>query len=192
MLVGFYTSLLSLITPWIWYRFFRELLQSRLIATGGWDALSDLPSWMAIYGYFMQETLLLPLLGAALYASWRCKRKQDVASFLVMVLLWTLAGLTRGITIPLAAVACTWLWVEQDIKIKKAVYSLIVFAVIIGPLTYRAQQAMHIFAPHGIGHLVSTYSHSGKKAIQISFERQAHIGITGTAPLLLAKCRWNL
>ena len=62
----------------------------------------------------MQETLLLPLLGAALWATWRCRRKRDAASFGIMIFLWIAAGLTRGIAIPMAAVACTWVWLEQD------------------------------------------------------------------------------
>lgn len=171
-LVAFYTCLLALFTPWVWYRFMRELQPNKLLATAGWAGLSILPSWMAIYGYFMQETLLLPMLGASLYASWRCKRKQDVASFVVMVTIWILAGLTRGIAIPMAAVACTWLWLVQDEKIKKAVYSLLVIGLIMGPLTYRAYKTMNIFAPHGIGHLVSIYTHSGNKEININYTRE--------------------
>lgn len=171
-LVAFYTCLLALFTPWIWYRFMRELQPSKLLATAGWAGLSILPSWMAIYGYFMQETLLLPMLGASLYASWRCKRKQDVSSFVVMVTVWILAGLTRGIAIPMAAVACTWLWLAQDEKIKKAAYSLLVIGLIMGPLTYRAYKTMNIFAPHGIGHLVSIYTHSGNKEININYTRE--------------------
>src|SRR5690606_29068722 len=96
-LVAFYTALLSLLMPWIWYRFFRELQPSKIVAVAGWVAIAWLPSWMGIYGYFMQETLMLPLLGAALYATWRCKRKKDLASFLWMVVAWTLAGLTRSV-----------------------------------------------------------------------------------------------
>ncbi|MBB3060469.1 NPCBM/NEW2 domain-containing protein [Microbulbifer rhizosphaerae] len=172
LLVAFYTALLSLLTPWFWYRFLRELQPSRAIALGGWAALSLLPSWIAIYGYFMQETLLLPLLGAALWSSWRCKRKQNLRSFLLMALVWALAGLTRGIAIPLAAVTCTWLWLLQDDKLRKAVYSLLLLALILGPLAYRAYQKMHIFAPHGVGQLVAIYTRSGNKQINMHYRRE--------------------
>ncbi|MFC6633684.1 glycosyltransferase family 39 protein [Microbulbifer taiwanensis] len=171
LLVAFYTSLLSLCTPWIWYRFLRELQPGRLVALGGWAALSLLPSWIAIYGYFMQETLLLPLLGAALYASWRCRRKRTLGSFLLMAFLWALAGLTRGIAIPLAAVTCSWLWLEQEDKLRKAVYSALILTLILGPLAVRSYQQMQLLAPHGIGKLVSIYTRSGKQRINISYER---------------------
>ncbi len=171
-LVAYCTILLSLVTPWVWYRFFRELQGNKTLALAGWAFLSASPSWMAIYGYFMQETLMLPLLGAALWATWRCRRKSSTGSFALMVLLWIAAGLTRGIAIPLAAVACTWLWLAQDQKVKKAIYSSLVLLLIMGPLTYRAYQIVGHFAPHGMGHLNMIYAKSGKKVIEIASSRQ--------------------
>lgn len=172
LLVAFFTALLACLTPWIWYRFARELLPRRLQATAVWAALSLLPSWITIYSYFMQETLLLPLLGAALYASWRCRRKQTLASFLVMVVLWTLAGLTRGIAIPLAAVVTSWLWLSQSQKVAKAGYSLLLLGLLMGPLAYRSYAAMHMVSPHGIGQLVALYLRSGKREIHVHYSRE--------------------
>lgn len=170
-LVAFYTSLLAVVTPWVWYKFFRELQASKSLALLGWAFLSLLPSWMAVYSYFMQETLLLPLLGAALWATWRCRRKSTVASFSLMILLWVAAGLTRGITIPMAAVCCTWLWLAQDQKWHKAVYSSLLLVLIMGPLTYRSYQTVGHFAPHGMGHLAAIYGMSGKKEIVLHTSR---------------------
>lgn len=167
-LVAYFTALLSLAGPWIWYRFFRELQASKTLALAGWAVLSFLPSWIAIYSYFMQETLMLPLLGAALWATWRCRRKADVRSFVLMVFLWVAAGLTRGIAIPLAAVACTWMWLLQDQKWSKALFSSLVLLLIMGPLTYRSYQTVGHFAPHGMGHLNVIYAQSGKKVIEIA------------------------
>lgn len=171
-LVAYCTILLSLAGPWLWYRFFRELQSSKTMALAGWAFLSFLPSWIAIYGYFMQETLMLPLLGAALWATWRCRRKADVRNFVIMVFLWIAVGLTRGIAIPLAAVACTWLWLIQDQKLKKALYSSLILLLIMGPLTYRSYQTVGHFAPHGMGHLNVIYAQSGKKVIEIASQRK--------------------
>ncbi len=171
VLIAFYTSTLAIFNTWVWYRFIRELQSNKLIALGMWALISILPSWMAIYGYFMQETLLLPMLGSALYATWRCRRKRNVSSFLVMVVLWALAGLTRGMVIPLAAVACSWLWIVQKEKLQKSVYSVLILTFILGPLTYRSYQNMGIFAPHGVAGLVQVYNRSGKKQIKIYYDR---------------------
>lgn len=171
-LVAFYTSLLAVLGPWLWYRFFRELQPSRLVAFWGWAALSVLPSWTTIYAYFMQETLLIPMLGAALYATWRCKRKKTTSSFAVAVFLWILAGLTRGICIPLAAVCCTWLWFEHRNKLRYAGAGLAILLLILGPLVYRSYQVVGFFAPHGIGELSFIYAKSGKREIHLSYHRQ--------------------
>ncbi|WP_288130767.1 hypothetical protein [Microbulbifer sp.] len=172
LLVALYTALLACLTPWIWYRFARELLPGRLQATAVWAAISLLPSWITIYGYFMQETLLLPLLGAALWASWRCKRKETVASFVLMAGLWALAGLTRGIAIPLAAVVATWLWLGQPQKTQKAVFSFLLLGVMLGPLAYRSYAVMNMVSPHGIGQLVALYLKSGKREIHVHYIRE--------------------
>lgn len=187
-LVAFYTILLSVLTPWIWYRFLRELQPSKNAALAGWAALSIVPSWISIYGYFMQETLLLPLLGASLYATWRSKRKGTTAAFIAMVALWVVCGLTRGVSIPMAAVACTWLWIAQDKKVEKAAWSLLLLGLIMGPLTYRSFQIMHIFAPHGVGHMNMIYAKSGARSIEMQYEREgARWGYIFQSPAAEAK-----
>lgn len=187
-LVAFYTFLLCALTPWVWYRFLRELQSNKSAAIMGWAIISIIPSWISIYGYFMQETLFLPLLGAALWSTWRCKRKQTPASFLLMISLWIAAGLTRGIAIPMAAVACTWLWLIQPNKLKKAAYSLLLLGLVLGPLTFRSYHIMHIFAPHGIGHMNQIYAKSGARFIEIQYQREgARWGYIFQSPAAEAK-----
>jgi hypothetical protein len=178
-LIAFYTVLLSVLMPWLWYRFFRELQPSRLAAVAGWAAITWMPSWISIYGYFMTEALLLPLLGAALWLTWRCKRKQTVNSFLLMALFWILAGLTRGAAIPMAAVATTWLWLVQDQKIKKTVYGIILLALTLVPLGLRSLEKVHIFAPYGITQLNQIYSRSGNEEINLEYWRDGAVWYFG-------------
>lgn len=169
-LVAFYACMLALFGAWIWYRFLRELQSDKTLALCGWVAFTFLPSWTAIYAYFMQETLFIPLLGAALWSTWRCRRKGDLRSFGLMVFIWTIAGLTRGIAIPLAALVSTWLWLVQDQKIPKAVFGSLILIAIMGPLTYRSYAVVGHFAPHGMGHLNVIYAQSGKQEIKIYTE----------------------
>lgn len=183
-LVAFYTSVLALLGPWMWYLFLRQLQSNKTYALAGWAFFSLLPSWMAIYAYFMQETLMIPLMGMALWASWRCRRKADLNSFLLMVVLWVLVGLTRGVAIPMAAVVCTWLWLAQDHRLKKALYSSGILLLLMGPLVYRSYQAVAHFAPHGMGHLNVIYSQSGKREIKITARRNGavwHLGFASPA-----------
>lgn len=189
LLVAYWTSVLSLVGPWLWYRFLRELLpgsSQRIWALAGWAIFAALPSWSAIYSYFMQETLMLPLLGGALWASWRCRRKGDLASFLVAMVVWIMAGLTRGICIPLAAVAMIWLWIVQGGKWPRAAWSLAILVAILGPLAIRSYETTGLVAPNGIGAMVQLYSRSGAQGYHIGFTRQgAHWEYGFTSPAVL-------
>lgn len=174
-LVAYYTLLLALVGKWFWYKFFRELQPNKTVAIYGWAAISLLPSWIGIYSYFMQETLLIATLGLALVSTWRARRKKTLNVFLVMVLCWIAAGLTRGIAIPMAAVACTWVWVAQDQKIRKSIASCVVLCMVMVPLALRSESFLNFWAPHGVGALSSVYARSGNRDIHVIYHRQGAI-----------------
>ena len=171
ILVAYWTALLSLSCPWLWYRFLRELLPSRDTALAGWVIFSALPSWSVIYCYLMQETLMLPLLGAALWATWRCKRKRDLSSFLLATGAWMLAGLTRGICIPMAAVAMTYLWILQGDKLRKSVFAVALLMSVLGPLAGRSWYLARVISPHGMGNMASLYYRAGTVYMSFYFSR---------------------
>ncbi|MBN1517766.1 glycosyltransferase family 39 protein [Candidatus Sumerlaeota bacterium] len=170
-LIIFYTIILCLLMPWAWYKFFRELQTSKPAALAGAAVIIWLPSWLCIYSYYMQETLMLPLLGVALWMTWRCKRKQTVESFVTMVALWAIAGLTRGACIPMAATAAIGLWLAQPEKWKKAAYSILLLGSILIPLSIRSYQQIGLVSPHGVGQLNMIYAMSGKKEVKINYKR---------------------
>lgn len=186
MLVAYWTSILSLLGPWLWYRFLRELLPSRDLALAGWVLLAAMPSWSALYSYFMQETLMLPLLGAALWATWRARRKGGVGPFVVAVLMWMLAGLTRGICLPLGMVALAMVWWQQGAKGARLMASLALCAALLGPLAWRMHTFMSQWSPYGVGTLVQLYQRSGAREIQITFQRGGSLWQFGfTSPAIL-------
>lgn len=160
---------LSLLTPWIWYRFFRELLDSKTIALAGWAVLALLPSWIGIYSYFMMETLFLPLFGLALWTTWRCHRKKDTASFVLMGFCWLLAALTRSIAGPMAAVVVLAMWFRQPAKVPKAAYVGSAVLIVLLMLGYRSYARTGIFAPLGNPYLNQCYVWSGCQEIVIDY-----------------------
>jgi hypothetical protein len=170
-LIAYWTAVLSVLGPWLWYRFLRELLPGREWALGGWFILAALPSWSAIYSYFMQETLLLPLLGAALWATWRARRKGDTASFVVALLAWLAAGLTRGICLPLGAVAMAACWWTSDRKLLRATVTVGVLATVLVPLAGRSWSLARIVSPHGIGQLAHLCLVAGTRTLSVEFTR---------------------
>jgi hypothetical protein len=171
VLVGTYAALLSTVTPWLWYRFLREGLESRLVALAGWGAFAWLPSWVGIYGYFMTETLLLTLMGASLWQTLRADRKCTLSAFCGMAALWTLTGLTRGIAIPLGGMACLWVWLRQPDKIRKAGWSLLVALLMMGPFAIRNYEYFKLWSPIGTGWPVQIYAESGKRDIRLELVR---------------------
>jgi hypothetical protein len=170
-LVAFYAAVLSVLTPWCWYRFLRETLDSKNLALAGWAALSLLPTWIGIYSYFMTETLLLPLLGTSLWMTCRARRRRTVATFMAMVVLWTITGLTRGIAIPLAATACAWVWFSHPRKLLTAAASGAFVALALVPLSVRNHHFVHLWAPHGNGYLTQIYAESGAREIALHLTR---------------------
>jgi len=168
-LIAIYAATMSLVTPWLWYRFLREMLTSRRLAMLGWALFAWLPSWFDIFGYFMTETLFLPLLGASLWATARAHRKKTTASFCVMAVLWIFTALTRGIAAPIAAVAGLLVWYRHPLKWRAGVGAMLIAVIILGPLAYRNQTTFGFWSPFGSGWLNEIYAASGKREINLKF-----------------------
>ncbi|MFT3782900.1 MAG: hypothetical protein QM790_12905 [Nibricoccus sp.] len=170
-LVAAVVSVLSLLGPWCWYRFLREMLTSKTAALAGWAAFSLLPTWIGIYSYFMTETLLIPMIGLSLWMTLRAKRRLTLQTFLAMVVVWLFTGLTRGVTIPMAGIACALVWIFHPQKFKTAAYSVSILAVVLVPLAIRNHSFIYLWAPHGNGWLTRIYAESGKREILLHFQR---------------------
>jgi hypothetical protein len=170
-LIAAYAGLLSAVTPWCWYCFLRDSLHSRPLALAGWAALVWLPSWIAIFSYFMMETLFLPLLGASLWLTVRARRKCTVSSFCAMVALWTLTGLTRGIAVPLGGLAALWAWLGHPNKVRAAVGSLLVVLFMTVPIAIRNHDFLTLWSPIGTGWPNQIYAESGKQSIHLDLIR---------------------
>ncbi|MFT3869272.1 MAG: hypothetical protein QM715_12510 [Nibricoccus sp.] len=176
---------LSIVGPWCWYRFLRETIASRTFALAGWAILALLPSWIGIYSYFMTETLLIPMIGLSLWMTQRARRRRTLSTFLAMVVVWTLTGLTRGITIPWAGVACLLVWITHPKKISTAFYSIIILAVTLVPLSIRNHHFVYLWPPYGNGWIAKIYSESGKREIMLHFEREGARWVYGfTSPMV--------
>jgi len=168
-LTALYAGLLSAIMPWFWYRFLRELLESKNSALLGWLILACLPSWTGIYSYFMSETLLLPLLGLSLWLSWRSLRKKDPGSLVLACFFWLLCSLTRGISAPMMLAVLFFVWLQQKHKIQSALFCILLSSLIMGSLSYRSYVRSGLITPLGQPMLNASYAQSGKSMINIDY-----------------------
>lgn len=175
-LTALYSGLLSALTPWFWYLFLREVLESKQKALLGWAILAWLPSWIGIYSYFMSETLLLLLLGISFWLSMRCLRKQNSEAFLWALIFWILCSITRGICAPMGLSIMLILWWQQPHRLKNAIITLCIATLILGSLSYRSYQRSGMLAPLGQAHLNEIYAKSGKKTISITYYSDSDYG----------------
>ena len=83
-----------------------------------------------------------------------------------------LAGLTRGICIPLAAVAMSWLWLTQGAKTEKAAFSMLLLLLVLVPLAGRSWYILRQVSPHGLGAVASLYSKAGTQTISFRVTRR--------------------
>ena len=67
------TGLLCALMPYGWYRALRELVPKH-VALFGAVLMAVLPDFLGIYAYFMNETLLLSLMGFAFWLTFRARR----------------------------------------------------------------------------------------------------------------------
>ncbi len=170
-MVAVYAGALSSFTPWLWYRFLHESVRRRGLALLGWALLAWLPSWIGIYSYFMTETLFLALLGASLWQTMRARRQRTVGSLAGMVVLWTLAGLTRGIAAPLAAVCGLWVWLRHPKKVRSAVCAVVILAGMLVPFAYRNHDFLGLWSPLGTGWPNQIYAESGNRDVHMNVQR---------------------
>jgi hypothetical protein len=172
LLVAVYAGLLSAATPWLWYGFLRESLRSRTLALLGWALLAWLPSWIAIFRYFMTETLFLPLMGASLWETMRADRKRTAQAFSWMVILWTLTGLTRGIALPFAGLSGLWVWLRQSNKLRNMGLAILIGLSMTVPIAVRNHHFLNLWSPFGTGWPNQIYAASGAHDIHLHLVRE--------------------
>ena len=169
--MGPYAGLLSVLTPWLWYRFLRELLPAKLLALIGYAVFCWLPSWIGIFSYFMTETLILPLLGLSLWFTWRCLRKATLESFVWATMIWIATLMTKQSLVPIAVIAVAWLWLSQKDRGRRAVIAILMTMTVLIPAGLRVQIILGVWAPLGYSKLNQIYMDSGNASIEVRFTR---------------------
>lgn len=172
---GIYAGLLSVLTPWLWYRFFRELLPERSLALFGWLLISLSPIWMSIFCHFMPETLLLPLEGLALWLTWRERRRRSLSSFTLMVIAWVLTFLTKSSVAPLAIIAVFSQLRRPTETLQRVGILGGILATVFLPLIYRVYLLISLVVPAGVSMgLQSLYFLSGRAELRAILTRDGN------------------
>ncbi len=163
--------------PYGWYRALRELA-SRERALGGALLIGLTPESISLYGYFMNETLLLSLLGFCFWGTLRAVRKKTVGAYAAAAALWLSAAATRTIALPMAVGCLAGLWITQRRKPLKALVALAATLVVAIPAGLHAKAKLGFFSPAGNMYLNEIYSLSGARDIAVDYgpEGRYHFG----------------
>jgi hypothetical protein len=101
-------AVLSVSYPLIWYGFARTVLRRKVQALRFATALMFLPTHTVMFSFFMNETILLPTLGGALWATSLAGKRRSGGLFILASLLWVIAILTRSVVLPASIMALGW------------------------------------------------------------------------------------
>ena len=157
-LISIVMALLSLSTPYLWYRWFRELTRNKTISLLGYALVAFLPSWVRIFGFFMDSVILLPLTGAGLWLTFRAARKQTWGACLLAACVGGYACCTKSVALPILVLP--WLFVFHQIRqqlptrqaLKMALTSVFVVGCFygLGPLKVWSHTGCFVPLPDGI------------------------------------------
>jgi hypothetical protein len=162
--IGIYAGLLSVAAPITWYLFFTEVFRrKRIYALIGFCLVTYLPSWIGIYSYFMNETLLIPLLGMSFYSSSLFLRRKTLPTFCLMLFFWLLSAFTKFIAVPVGLIYigfCIYKTRKKDVFLK-IILTLLLFGSFSFLSGLRTWQVMRVWAPFGFSLPQKIMVHSG-------------------------------
>ena len=171
--IAIYTALLSIVTPWIWYRWMRLALPGKQLALAGYAVLSLLPDWIKLYQFFLQETLLLPLVGLSLWISWRTEQRPSAGRFITSGLAWGFALMTKLTALPAALVTLIWLYVRFKSNKSLRLCSLAAIAIALSLFSLSALKIYnrtHAVVPFPPGDYHRIWYESGKKDLRFTIK----------------------
>ncbi len=154
--------------PYGWYRALREM-QPRRRALVGALVIGLIPESIGLYGFFMNETLLITLLGFCFWLTLRSRRRGTVAAFALAAIIWLCAALTRTVVLPMAALCLTWLWLAQRQHLEKLLIGAGVACLFIIPAGLYGAAKLGFFAPFGNLYFNELYNVSGMHDISVDY-----------------------
>ncbi|MGC1459243.1 MAG: glycosyltransferase family 39 protein [Steroidobacteraceae bacterium] len=153
--------------PYGWYRALRELLPRNQALVGAL-LIAMVPSFLGIYAYFMNETLLLTLTGFAFWLTLHTWRTGSLAAWTLCCTVWTLAVFTRVVALPMAAACLPLLWLLQRQRLERMLIGTVIVGILAVVAGLHAKAVLGYFEPLGNGYITEIYNLSGKHDITLN------------------------
>ena len=168
-LVALACSTLSVLMPWTYYRAARDFGMGKTQALWVWALIAWTPSLIVIYHFIMMETLLLFLEGVALWMTARYLRKGGMEAFLLFVISWTLASLTKPTVVPLAGICFLWVWWKKSTSLRQVGMGAAIALLLLIPQAVRSKVELGFFAPFGNSWLTRIQLRCGTRMIYFRY-----------------------
>ena len=164
---GLVNGLLCAAMPLLFYAAALQFGVPRRAARLALLTLVWLPTFWVIYRFFMVETLLLPLIGGALWLTGRYWRDGARGDLIWSAILWSLAALTHPMALVPAAVGMALAWWRQGRTPVDALQALIILALLATPSALRTHQLLGFSAPFGTSWISQLYHASGAARLDL-------------------------
>jgi hypothetical protein len=156
--IEFSIGILCALTGFVWFLIARELLPRTQALLSG-IIIGIIPSLLTLYSLFLNETLMLFLLGAAFLFSLICWRRPSIFLFGVSVFFWETAALTRIMALPIGLVMISLLWWHKMGRNWKAGgLSIVISAVLFIPAAQFSYDRINVYTPFAFGGVNKIYS----------------------------------
>jgi hypothetical protein len=162
--------LLSVSFVFFWYLFASEILSSIRLKLFYANVICWLPTFSFLFCYFLTETLLLPLLGAAFWLTFKTFRTRKQTDAILASLLWLCCLLTRAVTLPLVLICLPVIWQKVERKISGIIAVVVLFGFGLLASAKHSYPNFHSFNP--LGHdakIVSIYLYSAARKNTVTF-----------------------
>jgi hypothetical protein len=167
--VGIVAAWQSILYVFFWYLFAIQVVRRRITALRFSVVLSFIPTHISMFSFFMNETLLGPLLGAAFAATAVAMNRRKLGWYLLAVALLVLSVLTRSVVMPISIIALAWALSRQRRKVVAGALSVAIVALAMVYPSIRAYPILHRYTPFGDNLTQPIYFASGAESYQVNF-----------------------
>jgi Dolichyl-phosphate-mannose-protein mannosyltransferase len=165
--VGLFSAALSVLMPVPYYLAARNFGLRKTPSLWAWVLIAWTPSLFTIYHYIMMETLLLAMDGLALWTTARYLKRGGTLAFLLSVVCWTLACLTKPTVIPLAGVCVLWSLWKRLPSFPAMATGVVLVVLLLLPQAIRSKVRLGFIAPFGNPWLTKIQHRSGARGIEV-------------------------
>lgn len=161
--------LLSFFGLWVWYAVARRVVTNQRTALIYTAILGAIPTHALMFMYFMPESLLLPLTGAALVLTIRAMKRPGAFRFLASALVWLCTIHTKSVALPVALLSSLWSLSRQKHRILLFVPVVAIAAASFFAVGHRAEKYFGRNTALGDSTLVSIYFASAARDYQVTW-----------------------